>query len=78
MIRASFENFEAFFKKATGNDPYPYQKKLAESPIPSVINVPTGAGKTESAILGVWLWHRLHDDDGTREGWYTACHEECW
>ena len=65
MIRASFENFEAFFKKATGNDPYPYQKKLAESPIPSVINVPTGAGKTESAILGVWLWHRLHDDDGT-------------
>ena len=62
MIRTSFENFEAFFKKATGNLPYPYQKRLAESPIPQVINVPTGAGKTESAILGVWLWHRLHDN----------------
>lgn len=63
MSRRPFENFEAFFKKATGNNPYPYQKRLAESPITSVINVPTGAGKTESAILGVWLWHRLHDDD---------------
>ena len=60
------KNFKAFFKQATGNDPYPYQKRLAESPIPSVINVPTGAGKTESAILGVWLWHRLHDDGTPR------------
>ena len=66
MNRTSFENFEVFFKKATGNNPYPYQKKLAESSIPSVINVPTGAGKTESAILGVWLWHRLHDDGTPR------------
>ena len=65
MSGTSFKNFEEFFKKATGNNPYPYQKRLAESPIPSVINVPTGAGKTESAILGVWLWHRLHGDGTT-------------
>ena len=66
MSRTSFKNFEEFFKKATGNNPYPYQKRLAESPVPSVINVPTGAGKTEAAILGVWLWHRLHDDGTPR------------
>ncbi|MCY4490493.1 MAG: DEAD/DEAH box helicase, partial [Thaumarchaeota archaeon] len=63
MSKTSFKNFEVFFKKATGKTPYPYQNRLAESPIPSVINVPTGAGKTEAAILGVWLWHRLHDND---------------
>ena len=60
-----YKNFEEFFEKATGYKPYPYQQNLAESSIPSTINVPTGAGKTEAAILGMWLWHRLQDDAGT-------------
>ncbi len=61
----NYKNFEAFFKKATGYDPYPYQIKLAESQIPAVINVPTGAGKTEAAILSLWMWRRELKDENT-------------
>lgn len=63
---AHYKSFEVFFEKATGKPPYPYQKKLSESPAPSIINVPTGAGKTAAAILGMWLWHRLTDDSAPR------------
>lgn len=62
MVQTSFSTFEEFFEKATGNRPYPYQKKLAESEHYSVINVPTGAGKTEAAVLG-WLWGRMRNKD---------------
>lgn len=51
--------FGEFFLRATGNAPYPYQARLAEADVPDVINVATGAGKTEAAILCVWLWRRL-------------------
>ena len=65
MIAASrYKNFEEFFLAATTNSPYPYQKRLAELPTPSIIDVPTGAGKTEAAILG-WLWHRLCGNERT-------------
>ena len=57
-----YQNFEEFFLTATENSPYPYQKRLAELPTPSIIDVPTGAGKTEAAILG-WLWHRLRGSE---------------
>lgn len=53
-------SFGAFFNTATGNEPYPYQKQLAVSDIPSVVKVQTGAGKTEAAILSIWLWRRLN------------------
>ena len=65
MDRQIYKNFETFFKKATGNKPYPYQKNLAEVSPPSVISIPTGAGKTEAAILGIWLWNRLKDNHHT-------------
>lgn len=58
-------DFNTFFHNATGFEPYPYQKQLATSSIPSVINVATGSGKTEAAILCVWLWRRLQDDSET-------------
>ena len=52
------EDFGAIFRKATSYAPYPYQQKLAESPIESrLISVPTGAGKTAAAILA-WLYQR--------------------
>ena len=52
--------FDDFFKQATGRDcdPYPYQRAFAEDgELPDLLNVPTGAGKTATAILG-WLYRR--------------------
>ena len=54
------EQFEAFFRAAFDNEPFDYQRRLATSEeLYSLVNVPTGAGKT-AAILGAWLWRRLH------------------
>ncbi len=57
-----------YFKKATGFDPYPYQTRLAEGDGQfSLLRVPTGAGKTEAAILG-WLYRRSgHSDEAVRD-----------
>jgi len=51
--------FKDFFAKATGNpSPYPYQEAFAEDrELPDLLNVPTGVGKTATAILG-WLYRR--------------------
>lgn len=51
-------DFESFFKKATGSDPYPYQSLIAEEGFPDAINMPTGSGKTE-AVTVPWLYRRL-------------------
>jgi len=51
-------NFSSFFEKATGYEPYPYQKRLAESDsLPSILSIPTGLGKTAGAVLS-WVWRR--------------------
>ncbi len=57
-----------YFKRATGFAPYPYQTALAESrDLPILLRVPTGAGKTEAAVLG-WLYHRFeHPDEAVRD-----------
>lgn len=50
--------FDNFFKQATGRDSYPYQRAFAEDgELPDLLNVPTGVGKTATAILG-WLYRR--------------------
>jgi CRISPR-associated endonuclease/helicase Cas3 len=50
--------FVEFFRMATGQAPFPYQVRLAESdPWPSRIEVPTGLGKTLAVVVG-WLWRR--------------------
>ena len=57
--------YAEFFKKATGFDPYPYQSRLAEDEdLPVLLKVPTGAGKTEAAVLG-WLYKRCEHPDST-------------
>ena len=55
---ASGPGFDEIFERATGHAPFPYQRRLALSdPFPSLLDVPTGAGKTAAAILS-WLWRR--------------------
>jgi CRISPR-associated endonuclease/helicase Cas3 len=52
-------SFDEWFKRATGNDAFPYQRRFAdEGDIPELVDVPTGLGKTAMAVLG-WLWRRL-------------------
>ena len=60
--------FAEFFIRATGNDPYPYQVRLAEGPsLPTLLKAPTGSGKTEAAVLA-WLWWRWkeHAEESVR------------
>jgi hypothetical protein len=46
-------NFDKWFKRATGNDPFPYQRRFAEEgEIPELVDVPTGLGKTGDRDLG--------------------------
>ena len=53
------QEFDAFFGKATGHEPYEYQRALARAPSPpSVLDVPTGSGKTQGA-LAAWMYQRL-------------------
>ncbi len=60
--------FKEFFKQATGYTPYPYQELLAEKTnIPEILDIPTGAGKTEAAILAIYLWRCVHPDKDVRE-----------
>jgi CRISPR-associated endonuclease/helicase Cas3 len=61
-------NFDDFFgtafkykddREEKPQKPFDYQRRLAlEEPLPSLVNAPTGAGKT-NAILGAWMWRRL-------------------
>jgi len=54
-------SFDEWFKRATGNDPFPYQRRFAEKDnIPALVDVPTclrathrqaGLGKTAMAVL---------------------------
>jgi CRISPR-associated endonuclease/helicase Cas3 len=60
-----FANYDEFFYKAfadkdgKGQKPFDYQRRLAlDELLPSLVNAPTGAGKTNS-ILGAWMWRRL-------------------
>ena len=53
-------DYAGFFMFATGHEPYPYQAKVAEgNELPVLLKIPTGAGKTEAAILG-WLYRYFH------------------
>lgn len=59
--------FSEFFFRATGNQPFPYQARLAETTeLPEVLEVPTGGGKTAFAVLA-WLWRRRFAAPEVRE-----------
>jgi CRISPR-associated endonuclease/helicase Cas3 len=65
-------DFDTFFRHAfgttdaTGPCPFAYQKQLATSPWPDLLDVPTGMGKT-SAVTLAWLWKRGWRQDGRPE-----------
>lgn len=50
-------DFDAFFARAYLSDvtPFPYQRRLAESGWPDLLNIPTGLGKTAAVTLA-WLY----------------------
>lgn len=60
--------FDEFFRQLTrsedapeGRSPFPYQERLATNPWPTVLDVPTGLGKTAAVVLS-WLYKRLSGD----------------
>jgi CRISPR-associated endonuclease/helicase Cas3 len=59
---ATYDDFFALAFTEEGKqrqEPFDYQRRLAVEPdLYSLVNVPTGAGKT-AAILGAWMWRRL-------------------
>src|SRR5260370_4604274 len=59
--------FEELFTQATTNPvPLPYQKRLAlGEPFRSLLDVPTGLGKTAAAILA-WTWRRRFSNETIR------------
>lgn len=50
------DGYPSLFRQATGEEPFPFQSAFARD-LPSLVNVPTGLGKTAMAVLG-WLWRR--------------------
>jgi CRISPR-associated endonuclease/helicase Cas3 len=59
-------SFPRFFRLLTasndepdGRAPYPYQERFATSS-PSLVEIPTGLGKTDAIIVS-WLWRRMLD-----------------
>ena len=63
------QKFDEFFCRATkaADAPFPFQTAFATaSEIPSLVQVPTGLGKTAMAVIG-WLWRRNHAGPGLRE-----------
>jgi CRISPR-associated endonuclease/helicase Cas3 len=50
--------FAAVFRQAAERDPLPFQAVLARAnPFPTLLDVPTGLGKTAAAVLA-WVWRR--------------------
>lgn len=49
-------DFNDFFQKVTGFQPYKWQEVVARDGLPDVLPIPTGLGKTE--IVLAWAWRR--------------------
>lgn len=56
--------YAAFFRALTRSEPYPYQRRLAEGPLPEILEVPTGLGKTAAVVIA-WIFRRLRRDAET-------------
>ena len=59
-------DLDLLYVKATGFEPYDYQRRVAEEGLPELLRIPTGCGKTEAVGLG-WLYRRrFHVDASVR------------
>jgi CRISPR-associated endonuclease/helicase Cas3 len=56
--------FDEFFATATGVRPFPFQRRLGLEDWPSILNVPTGLGKTAATVLA-WAYKRRAGDATT-------------
>lgn len=69
-------SFEQMATRASGHEPYRWQRRVAQDGLPELIAVETGAGKTAGVVLP-WLWRRrLHPDPAVRLGtprWLVFC-----
>lgn len=63
-MTTEISSYEDFFRLAFDSEPFNYQKELADekTDFPSLLNAPTGAGKT-NAVLGAWLWRRINNPE---------------
>jgi len=61
-------DYDEFFRTATENKPYDWQRRLAEAPDcrSRLIDIPTGLGKTAGVVVA-WLWNRLQKNDKAGE-----------
>lgn len=60
-------NFTDVFKQATDNIPFSYQSKMAQClELPSLLEVPTGMGKTAAAVFA-WVWRRRYAEPEIRK-----------
>lgn len=58
--------YDAFFTRATGRSPFPYQRDLAlADSLPEALCAPTGSGKTAAVVLA-WLYRRRHASEVQR------------
>src|SRR5215472_6973948 len=69
-MRSDMEAFGKFFRQACatvaepdGYEPHGYQARMARDGLPSVVEAPTGTGKT--GIILAWLWRLLCADPGS-------------
>lgn len=58
------DGYSDLFRQATGEEPFPFQAAFARD-LPSLVDVPTGLGKTAMAVVG-WLWRRHAAGDAVR------------
>lgn len=59
-------DYQQFFYKATGFEPFPYQEKLAtRENFPEILKVSTGAGKTAGVVIP-WIWRRRFAEESIR------------
>jgi CRISPR-associated endonuclease/helicase Cas3 len=58
MSTVTIEQFGDYFDELHGHDPYPWQRRLAESAVngawPGAINLPTGSGKTACLDISIF------------------------